>query len=133
MWLKKHEPDFYPEGDFSLFLEKLVKEGYEVEAYAKQYFEGGLDLSNHARSQETVNALANYKILFQANFTTEEGLQARSDMIEKLEDESYHLYEVKSFTSVSRSGKHNHVKDACFQKYVMEQNGLSVSKVLLPT
>lgn len=129
LWLKKHKPDLYPEGDFSLFLEKLVKEGYEVEAYAKKLFEGGLDLPNHASSQETVNAQENHKVIFQANFTTEEGLQARADVIEKLEDGSYHLYEVKSSTSVSRSGKHNHVKDACFQKYVMEQNGFSVSKV----
>lgn len=129
LWLKKHKPDLYPEGEFSLFLEKLVKEGYEVEAFAKQLFEGGLDLPNHASGKETVNALENHKVIFQANFITEEGLQARADVIEKLEDESYHLYEVKSSTSVSRSGEHNHVKDACFQKYVMEQNGLSVSKV----
>jgi hypothetical protein len=33
LWLKIHKPEVYPKGDFSLFLENLVKEGYEVEAY----------------------------------------------------------------------------------------------------
>ena len=32
---KKIKPNAYTRGAFSLFLEKLIKEGYEVEDYAK--------------------------------------------------------------------------------------------------
>ena len=127
LWLKKHKPDLYPEGEFSLFLEKLVKEGYEVEAYAKQLFRGALDLPNYGGVEQTRETLLTGKILFQAYFESPDGLIARVDVLEKQSDGTYHLYEVKSSSSISRSGKHNHIKDACFQKYVIEQNGLVVS------
>jgi len=35
LWLQKNKPNAYTRGAFSLFLEKLIKEGYEVEDYAK--------------------------------------------------------------------------------------------------
>lgn len=49
-------------------------------------------------------------------------------MLERLLDGTSHLYEVKSSTKVSTKNKHNHIYDVCFQKYVLEQNGQSVSK-----
>ncbi|WP_298486243.1 hypothetical protein [uncultured Maribacter sp.] len=44
IWLLKNKPQVYPKGEFLLFAEKLIKEGYEVDAYAKQLFANGLDL-----------------------------------------------------------------------------------------
>jgi CRISPR/Cas system-associated exonuclease Cas4 (RecB family) len=129
LWLKKNKTDQYPEGEFSLFLEKLVKEGYEVEAYAKKLFPEGINLPNHAGSLQTQEALLRSKVLFQANFETDSGLQARADIFAKLPDGTFHLYEIKSSTSIKRSGIQNHIYDACFQKYVIEQNGIKVSKV----
>jgi len=35
LWLLKNNPKKYPEGEFSLFLKKIIKEGYEVEEYSK--------------------------------------------------------------------------------------------------
>jgi hypothetical protein len=31
LWLLKNKPEIYPKGEFSLFLEKLIKEGYEYD------------------------------------------------------------------------------------------------------
>ena len=44
LWLLKNKPSDYSKGEFSLFLEKLIKEGYEVEEYAKLLFPNGVDL-----------------------------------------------------------------------------------------
>ena len=38
------------------------------------------------------------------------------------------LYEIKSSTSIKTDSKHNHIKDACFQKFVLNALG-SVSIV----
>ncbi len=127
LWLKKYKSEVYPDGEFSLFIEKLVKEGYEVEAYAKQLFPGALDLPSCAGIEQTREALLYGQVLFQAYFESPDGLISRADVLEKQGDGTYHLYEVKSSSSISRSGKHNHIKDICFQKYVIEQNGLAVS------
>jgi hypothetical protein len=35
----KNKPEKFPKGEFSLFLEKLIKEGYEVEEYDNNYFQ----------------------------------------------------------------------------------------------
>ena len=36
LWLEKHKPDKYRKGALSVFLTKLIREGYEVEEYAKK-------------------------------------------------------------------------------------------------
>ena len=41
LWLKKNKPDKFKNGELSLFLSKLIKEGYEVEEYAKKLFQMG--------------------------------------------------------------------------------------------
>ena len=35
LWLEKNKPDKWKDGEVSLFVNKLIKEGYEVEEYAK--------------------------------------------------------------------------------------------------
>ena len=130
LWLLKNKPDIYPEGDFSLFLQKLVKEGYEVEEYAKKLFPGGLDLPEYHNSKLTNDKLdENFKYYFQPSFLTKNGAFARVDILEKLNDNSYHIYEVKSSTSIKKDKKHNHLKDISFQKYVCQKSGLIISKL----
>jgi hypothetical protein len=36
LWLKKKRPGEYTPGEFSLFLHKLIKDGYEVEDYVQK-------------------------------------------------------------------------------------------------
>ena len=115
LWLKKHNPDQYPEGEFSAFLDKLVREGYEVERYVKQFFDSA----------------GNRDVSFQTEFTTDDGLYARLDAFETMQDGKIALYEIKSSTSAKTDAKHNHIKDACFQKICAERAGQSIDKVFL--
>ncbi len=130
LWLLKNKPQSYPKGDFSLFAEKLIQEGYEVEAFAKKLFLKGLDLPEHASPKETKRALeGDYAVYFQPSFITEKDAFARIDILERLSDGTLHIYEVKSSTSIKTDRKHRQLDDACFQKYVLTECGYDVSKV----
>ena len=96
-------------------MQKLVREGCEVERYVRQFFEstGGRDVS------------------YQTEFKTKDGLYARVDALENMSDGATTLYEVKSSTSVKTDNKHNHIKDACFQKICAERTGQQIDRVFL--
>lgn len=115
LWLLKHDPDNYPHGEFSTFMQKLVREGYEVERYVKQYFEKN----------------SSQRVDFQKTFETESGLFARLDAFEVDENGQSTLYEVKSSTSIKTDPAHNHLKDACFQKVCAERSGQNIDRVIL--
>ena len=130
LWLLKNKPENFPKGEFSLFLEKLVKEGYEVEEFAQQLFPEALKLPDFGSDELTKKEIENGgESFFQATFKTEKGVFARIDVLEKKGDGTWHIYEVKSSTSVKKDKKHNHIKDACFQKHAMSENGYQVSQV----
>lgn len=115
LWVLKHDPDDYPHGEFSVFLQKLTREGYEVERYMRQYFQ---DLEGRA-------------VDFQNVFETDDGLFARADGLEQIAGGEVILYEVKSSTSVKTDSSHNHIKDACFQKICAERAGQQIDRVYL--
>ena len=96
-------------------MQKLVREGYEVEGYVRQFFEhdDGRDVS------------------FQEEFKTDDGLYARVDALETRSNGTTALYEIKSSTSVKTDNKHNHIKDACFQKICAERAGQKIDRVFL--
>tara|TARA_R110002126_G_scaffold185860_1_gene334497 strand:+ start:54513 stop:55931 length:1419 start_codon:yes stop_codon:yes gene_type:complete len=114
LWLLKREPEKYPYGEFSLFFQKLVREGFEVERYVQKYFEG------RKRS-----------VQFQRVFESDDGLCARADALEKTSDGEVVLYEVKSSTSVKTDAVQNHLKDACFQKICAERSGQRIDRVFI--
>ncbi len=115
LWWLKHEPDTYPHGEFSVFLQKLTREGYEVERYVRQYFE-----SEDSRDVD-----------FQRVFETDDGLFARVDALERGPDGEVILYEIKSSTSVKTDASHNHIKDAGFQKICAGRAGQQIDRVYL--
>ena len=115
LWLLKHEPENYPAGEFSAFLEKITREGYQVEGYVKEFFQ-------HEKTR-----FAN----FQSEFSSIDGLFARADVIEITQDGETILYEVKSSNRVKKDNDHNHVKDACFQKICAERSGQAIDKVFI--
>ena len=47
LWLEKNKPDKYKRGVLSVFLSKLINEGYEVEEYAKKLFPNGVEVSRN--------------------------------------------------------------------------------------
>ena len=126
LWLLKNRPNEFTKGEFSLFLEKLIKEGYEVEEYAKLLFPSGLDLPENSTPQYTKQQLnSKNKVFFQPSFLSQKGVFARIDILEKLSDNTYHIYEIKSASSVKKET----LQDACFQKYALQECGYAVSKV----
>lgn len=130
IWLLKNKPEQYTKGAFSLFAEKLIKEGYEVEAYAKLLFDNGLDLPEYGSPKQTQQALTDtHNVYFQPSFNTHKDVFARIDILERLPDGSWHIYEVKSSTSIKKDRKHRQIEDACFQKHVLAELGYKVSKV----
>jgi len=131
LWLLKNNPETFLEykGEFSLFLEKLVREGYEVEEYVLKMFPDCTDLKNVLPSN-TLEFIQHSGYYEQVALKTESGLYARLDIIEVHEDKSITIYEVKSSTSIKKDKTHNHLKDIAFQKYVAEQSGLVVRDVV---
>lgn len=126
LWLLKNKHSKYPNGKFSMFLEKLIKEGYEVEEYAKLLFPSGINLPDDSTPKFTQQQLGlDNKVFFQPSFSTQKGVFARIDVLEKLSDNTFHIYEIKSSSSIKK-GK---LEDACFQKYVLHECGYKVSKV----
>ncbi len=115
LWVMKNEPDNYPDGEFSSFLQKLTREGYEVEGYVRKYFD------------ETVTT----DIDFQSIFDNGDGFFARADVLETTEEGDVILYEIKSSTRVKTSGSHNHLKDICFQGICGAKAGVIIDKFVL--
>lgn len=115
LWLLKNAPDEYPHGEFSVFLQKLTREGYEVERYVRLFFD-------KAESRA---------VDFQRVFETEDGLFARADAIEALGGGGTALFEIKSSTRVKTDAAHNHIKDACFQVICAERAGQTIDVVSL--
>ncbi|WP_428408450.1 DUF2779 domain-containing protein [Hyphococcus sp.] len=115
LWLLKREPESYLHGEFSTFLQKITREGYEVERYVRDFFD----------------ADKNRAVSFQHVFETDAGLFARADVIEETADGGVVLYEIKSSTSVKTDAAHNHLKDACFQKICAQRAGQKIDTVYL--
>ena len=128
LWLLKNKPEIYEQykGKFSLFLEKLIKEGYQVEEYTKKLFKNGIDLPENASPDYTkIELTSKNKVFFQPSFVTKKKVFARIDVLEKLPNGTFHFYEIKS----ANSAKKEKLKDACFQKYVLQECGYAVTKV----
>ena len=131
LWLKKKRPEEYTAGEFSLFLQKLIKDGYEVEEYVQKLFPGGVFVSGNKETlmSRTKELLHDTKPIFQATFETPEGLFAKVDILNfNRETEKWDLYEVKASSEIKTDLKHNHIKDVGFQTIVAERAGVNVGQ-----
>ncbi|MCY4577191.1 MAG: DUF2779 domain-containing protein [Candidatus Kaiserbacteria bacterium] len=134
LWLLKHKPEIYPHKEFSDFLKKITREGYEIERYAQTLFPDGVSLpaiGNAAITKTREAVKQKVKTVFQATVQTEDGLFARADILTRNDDGTYNLYEVKSSSSIKKDKKHNHLKDACFQKIAFERSNIAIDKVFI--
>ncbi|MCH7883328.1 DUF2779 domain-containing protein [Patescibacteria group bacterium] len=125
LWLKKKKPEEYTAGEFSLFLQKLIKDGYEVEAYVQKLFPSGVFLTGDKKAliEKTNELLKGDKPIFQASFETKDGLFAKMDILDfNKETKKWDLYEVKASSEIKTDIKHNHVKDLIFQSIVLEDS-----------
>lgn len=134
LWLKKKRPELYVEGEFSLFLKKLIKDGYKVEKYVKQLFPAGVTIGGNKENliKKTQELLREKQTIFQATFETIEGLLVKLDILEfNLETNKWDIYEVKASSEIKIDLQHNHIKDVTFQAIVAEQTGLEVGETYI--
>jgi len=129
LWVKKKKPEEYTAGEFSLFLKKLIKDGYEVESYVQKLFPEGVFVSGDKEKliSKTRELLTGDKPIFQATFKTSEGLFAKVDILNfNKETKKWDLYEVKASSEIKTDIKHNHIKDVIFQTIVVGDSGVDV-------
>ena len=129
LWLKKKRPEEYTPGEFSLFLQKLIKDGYEVEEYVQKLFPGGIFVSGNKETllERTRELLHGSETIFQATFETDEGLFAKIDILNfNTETRKWDIYEVKASSEIKTDLKHNHIKDVGFQTIVAEDAGADI-------
>ncbi|HMO78419.1 MAG TPA: DUF2779 domain-containing protein [Candidatus Paceibacterota bacterium] len=129
LWVKKKKPELYVEGEMSLFLEKLIKDGYEVEGYAQKLFPDGVEVTGDKATliAKTNDLLQEHKTMFQATFQTEKGLFAKVDILAfNNETQKWDLYEIKASSEIKTDLQHNHLKDITFQTITVEESGVDV-------
>ncbi|OGZ60851.1 MAG: hypothetical protein A2919_02255 [Candidatus Spechtbacteria bacterium RIFCSPLOWO2_01_FULL_43_12] len=129
LWLKKHDSSKLPKPDDNL--QALFDAGFEFEKYAMKRFPNGVeigfkDFSEYgtmpARTKKAMDEGA--RALFQARFEAEE-LTCICDILDRVNDDTFDLYEVKSSTKV----KPEHIYDLAFQTIVLESAGFKVRKI----
>lgn len=126
VWLKKHEPAKLP--PISDNLQAIFDAGHTFEPYAEELFNGvRIDKESENALAETEAAWSGgAKVVFQGRVEFED-LVVVYDILEKLADGSFHLYEIKSSTKK----KTKYCQDLAFQKYVLEKAGYKVSQCSL--
>ena len=129
LWLSFHEPAPYIEPEpgsiqaigteFGILAQNLFTEGVLVDQKPWE----------HAQAvQRTRDLMAdpNVPAIFEGAFE-HSGLRIRADLIERLENDNWALYEVKS----SKQPKESHYWDLAVQAHVMSGAGLNVAKTVL--
>ena len=131
LWVKKNKPELAVEGEMSLFLQKLISDGYEVEDFAQQLFLDGIEItgSTDILKTKTQEYLEKKQTMFQATFETDRGLFAKVDILEfDTESGKWNIYEIKASSSVKTDLQHNHLKDITFQTIVAEESDVPINK-----
>jgi len=111
-WLMVNRPGEVAKRPPSEFARMLMRQGYAVEAMARDLVAGWPDA---ARCQ--------FQVTFEAD-----GLEARADLVRRNTDDSIDLFEIKASTSIKGSTG-DHVVDAGFQALVAERGGATVGRV----
>lgn len=131
LWLKKYDPEKLPPLDEDL--QAIFDAGTLFESYAEQLFPGGIRLGFQNQSEyntltlRTMEAIeTGAKTIFQGGF--EEGqTTCICDVLEKVGEKNFNLYEIKSSTQV----KPEHIDDLAYQKEVLGAAGYSIKKAYI--
>lgn len=129
LWLKKYQKDKLPPIDKNL--QEIFNAGHEFEKYVEKLFLDSVKFSFNSYQEylnlprETNIALENgTKTVFQGRFETN-GLTCIVDVLDRTENNSFNLIEIKSSTRVKKA----HYYDLAFQKLVLEKAGLQVEEI----
>jgi len=129
LWLKKFEKHRLPSIDANT--QAIFDTGHDFEKYAEQLFPEGVSLgfTNYAEygvlPSRTTEALDHgAKTIFQGRFEVD-GLTCIVDILNRNDDGSYDLMEIKSSTKV----KPEHEYDLAFQLIVLDKAGIQVDHI----
>mgnify|MGYP001588058318 FL=1 len=139
LWLKKYKKDKLPIPDEGL--QALFDEGTLFEQYAEKLFPNAVKLSYkngndfsgtryYALPELTAKEIKKgTEIILQGrmevNFSEEGNITSIFDVLERVSDNTYDLYEIKSSTNV----KSEHIPDLAFQTIVLEGAGLVIRHI----
>lgn len=129
IWLKKHDKAKLPET--SEDLQAIFDAGNLFEDYAEKLFPNGMtlgfnDYKEYVKLPETTKQAlsAGTKTIFQGRFEVD-NITCIVDVLDRVEGNTFDLYEVKSSTKV----KTEHEHDLAFQVTVLERSGLTIRKI----
>ncbi len=128
LWYQCYERELIPEVPPSQ--QAIFDAGHEVGQLATQRYPGGVLIDapyfqHKAAAQSTLEAMQDPKVkaIYEAAFLYDD-VRIRVDILERLEDGSWNLVEVKSSTSV----KDVYYPDVAVQYYVLEGCGLKINR-----
>lgn len=128
LWLEKNKPLLAKEPSLS---DKLnMKDGTQVGVIATELYSGILinEINGVAAAKHTMDLLmSGEQYIFEATFIFDGVFQVKVDILEKNDDGTYNIIEVKSANSV----KKNYLIDVAFQKWVLEKCGLTIKDCYL--
>ncbi|MDZ4217390.1 MAG: DUF2779 domain-containing protein, partial [Candidatus Gracilibacteria bacterium] len=132
-WFFKKKPQVLREQELSDFDKELIKNGKEVELWARKLFPRGVLVNSReaAAIKETQKLLAEEnKAIFQATFQAE-NLYAMVDILEWDESLGHWIINEVKATSSKEKKKEEQLYDATFQYIVAKKAGLDVGRVNL--
>ncbi len=126
LYLSRNHPEL--KSPKRLVVQSLYDQGIEVGEIARELFPGGKNIENKdSKGQQlldTTDAIAaGEQILYEAAFEID-GLYIASDILLK-KDDTWHLYEVKSTSTI----KESLIWDLAFQSYVLKKQGFENLKI----
>ena len=136
LWLEKHNKSILPLIDDNT--QAIFDAGNLFESYAEQLFPDGVTLGYKTNGQfdgkkywalpDTTKRALKEKVpvLFQGRLEVE-GITCIFDVLERNENGTYNLYEIKSSTKA----KPEHEHDLAFQTIVLEKSGLSIESIFV--
>ena len=143
-WLEAHMPD--KKAPVDEFTQSLFDNGHKVGQLAKEYLGVEVDvtvhkedssINNEAMLRETAKHMKlGTKVLAEASFRYD-GCFCSVDILVRNDDGTYDLYEVKSskekelLDDGTRPIEPKYLKDAAYQRYVLENCGLALKHVYL--
>jgi len=127
LWIEINDPTRLPVTDPTT--QFIFDQGHLVGELARKLFPSGIDIPTDdffGNIKETKKLLEERETLFEAGILSGQ-LYSRLDILRPADNDSWHIIEVKSSTSI----KDINIHDVAFQRHCCERQGLNISKCYL--
>src|ERR1035438_6090952 len=130
LYWQVHQPGMAAEPDASDYA--IMEQGHEVGLLARQLFPGGVEVDGSGGLEQTIRstreliASPDVPAIFEATFENG-GVIVNVDILHRRKDGRWHLFEVKSSTSL----KEEHLEDVGIQARVVNRSGLDLASSCL--